>query len=190
MVENQPRKQAFLLTVEGRYRKQYCLILSASAGSTLAELDEILRGTWLECCGHLSCFYLDRVEYTHDPDSPEDLDMDYALGDLLEEGQVFHYVYDFGSSTELLIKVVAQTAAPEGRGVEILARNLPPENKCDVCGNTAAYISLSGEQLLCEDCFDDNEDSLPITNSPRVGVCCYTGEEDILGICPNPGREA
>lgn len=174
-----PLEPAYLLQVEGRYRKQYCLILSAPAGSTLAELDEILRDTWLECCGHLSSFYIDRVEYTNDPDSPEDSEMDHALGDLLEENQVFHYVYDFGSSTQLVIKVAAQTDAPAGRGVDILARNLPPEYKCDECGKTAAHISLSEEQLLCEDCFDDIEDSLPIVNSPRVGVCCYTGEEDI-----------
>jgi hypothetical protein len=29
----------------------------------------------------------------------------------------------------------------------------------------------------CDTCSDDNDDFLPIVNSPRVGVCGYTGDE-------------
>ena len=33
------------------------------AKSTLEELDDFLRGAWLECCGHLSDFEIDGITY-------------------------------------------------------------------------------------------------------------------------------
>ncbi len=35
-----------------------------NAGATLADLDDFLRGIWLECCGHLSSFDIEGVTYT------------------------------------------------------------------------------------------------------------------------------
>ena len=69
--------------------------------------------------------------------------------------------------------------------VVLLARNLPPEFKCMGCGKPATklcQICFDGEGgMFCDDCAEvhscEEEFFLPIVNSPRMGVCGYTGPE-------------
>jgi hypothetical protein len=65
-----------------------------------------------------------------------------------------------------------------------MARNDPPEYLCDLCDKPATQICTmclyKDEGLLCEahakthKCGD--EMFLPVVNSPRVGVCGYSGD--------------
>jgi Zn finger protein HypA/HybF involved in hydrogenase expression len=67
--------------------------------------------------------------------------------------------------------------------VEILARNETPQIKCDQCEKPATTICTEclydGGGWLCDDCASthgcDEDMFLPLVNSPRAGVCGYTG---------------
>jgi len=95
------------------------------------------------------------------------------------------YEYDFGSTTHLKIKVVDErTGQVTGNGIQLMARNNPPEIPCDVCGKPAVELCVmclyEGEGALCkahsENHKCDDDYFLPVVNSPRVGVCGYTGD--------------
>ena len=117
----------------------------------------------------------------------EDRSLGVSLEKILKVGQKFTYEYDFGSTTELNLKVLAERegTVQEGEGddpVTILAQNEPPVILCKVCGKPATKVA-SGyynveENAYCNKCARRSEDAdmmLPIVNSPRVGVCGYTG---------------
>ena len=111
--------------------------------------------------------------------------MDVELGQVLQPGLKFTYEYDFGSTTELALKVIAEREGKlQGRknAIQIMARNELPAVPCDVCGEKPATLIYQGwddpETWLCKDCAKakhDQEMMLPIVNSPRAGVCGYTG---------------
>jgi Zn finger protein HypA/HybF involved in hydrogenase expression len=118
-------------------------------------------------------------------------DMDVEIGKELKVGQKIFHVYDFGSSTELALKVAAEregVASKDDDAIEIMARNNPPEIRCRECGKPATKVA-SGyynveDGALCNACANTSlkeyEDMfLPIVNSPRVGVCGYTGDADM-----------
>jgi hypothetical protein len=169
--------------------------LLAPVKATMAELEDVLRRTWLECCGHLSQFHIDHPLFQEDDPDDFDLDPDMGqneslkakLGEVLEAGQEFGYEYDFGSTTELNLKVIGRHALQVPRkGVSIAARNSPPTLKCAQCGARATRIATErmdeANPFCCDRCMKNSEDDeamfLPITNSPRCGVCAYSGEMD------------
>lgn len=90
--------------------------------------------------------------------------------------------YDFGSTTELKLRVVSEH---EGAAVPAaaltLARNIAPEIECETCGQPAAWLGTGedGEyRELCKKCAERaklDEWLLPVVNSPRSGVCGYEG---------------
>src|SRR5690349_19851838 len=89
------RTQLLQLLVEGRDQPQYWMHLEMPANATLQTLDNFLRKTWLECCGHLSKFDLAGVSYASYPD-PEfgDKSMRVQVGTLLSPGVQFSHEYD------------------------------------------------------------------------------------------------
>jgi len=164
----------------------YWLHIEIPAKATLEELDSFLRAIWLECCGHLSSFEISGESFISEPFEPGDRSMVIALEKVMAPGMKFEYIYDFGTSTELLIKVISARVgrAPSDKGpVRIMARNDPPELKCDVCGKPATGVCCvcSDEDTgrVCEECGKSHECGedmlLPVVNSPRVGMCDYTG---------------
>jgi hypothetical protein len=177
----------FLIRVQGRYSPEYWLYFEASADETLTNLDGCLRDIWLECCGHMSLFKIGNQIYTSHPDrSYGEKSMRAKLGDLLYKGLIFRHEYDMGSTTELTIKVVGERfgAKPASPAIELLARNIAPVILCSECGNAAAEnvcseCQYNGSGWLCETCSTNHECGedmlLPVVNSPRVGVCGYTG---------------
>ena len=183
------KANVFHLVVEGRYSTAYWLHLEAPGTATLEALDRLLRHTWLECCGHLSQFEIQGQSYISY--TPEDIwdeggrSMRVPLAKILGPKMKFHYEYDFGSTTELTLKVVSEQAAEgAGKSIQILARNNPPKITCDVCGGGEAVAVCSECQYseggwLCKKCAKKHKCSqemiLPVVNSPRVGVCGYTG---------------
>lgn len=200
------------LHVTATGRSDYWLHLAVRETTTLDALDEFLRDLWLECCEHMSAFTVGDSQYTR-PCSPdgsmpmlgaERRSMDASLatvldGDAADKRQEFPYEYDFGTTTELSVRVVdtgrwdlatvdlAASEAPTGDGVYLLARNEAPDIDCAECGSAAATVCQpclfdgGSAAWLCEDCARDHETDcdrptlLPRRNSPRTGVCGYTG---------------
>lgn len=191
------KKKYFLLKVEDCYKKNYWLYLQAKANITLDELDDFLRDIWLECCGHLSSFTIEDIIYdkVYDDDSSFYCDnepmSEYKLEEILEKGMKFIHEYDFGSTTKLKITVVDKyTGIDSLEGISLLARNNKQEYKCEDCGENASHIITDYyyEDLkpLCDNCIenisdDANYDNLfiTITNSPRMGICGYKGNNDV-----------
>ena len=191
----------FLLRVEDIYDKNYWLYLQVKATTTLDALDDFLRNIWLECCGHLSSFKIDNTIYDKvlsDEDIYlfDDFDVNEEMSsfkhiDVIEKGSTFTHEYDFGSTTTLKIKVVDKyTGINSLEDISLLARNNKKEFICEKCEKDATYFltdyEYSDYQLLCDDCIknlsdDEVEETLfiKITNSPRMGICGYTGENDV-----------
>jgi hypothetical protein len=179
----------FHLVVQGRYNPQYWLHLEVPATATLQDLDDFLRHIWLECCGHLSAFEIAGARYSvpvEDAWSPfadewDERNMDVQLGKVLRPGLQFTHEYDFGSTTELTLKVVSERQGPVGKDlIRLLARNEPPAIPCESCGKPATLVATYDEYgWFCNACAEEHEisedESLPVVNSPRVGVCGYTG---------------
>jgi hypothetical protein len=166
----------FHIVVQGAHAPEYWLHLKISSDAKLKALDTFLRDIWLECCGHLSAFrYLNR-----------ELGMQRKLRDILAPGMQFIHEYDFGDTTVLSIKVLGHYQGPiTGKGpIEILARNDPPEILCEECGKAPAVeicteCQWESKGWLCASCSEehqcDDEMRLPVVNSPRTGVCGYSG---------------
>lgn len=181
------------LLAQAKYGAAYWLHLEASGTATLDDLDGFLRAIWLECCGHLSAFKIDGRQYTAGGDGGweaefGDLSIDVPLQDVLHVGTAFSYEYDFGSTTELVLKVLSEREGPADRKrpVRLLARNEPPAIPCGKCGEKPAELinrekSWDDSGWLCKACAKKDgvygDESLPVVNSPRTGVCGYVGEE-------------
>ena len=176
------------LVVEGRHDPAYWMHLEAPADATLADLDSFLRHTWLECCGHLSAFRVRGISYTSHVDPGFGLGgkgmRGARLGEVLEPGERFSHEYDFGTTTELRLKVLSEREGlVRDRRIGVLARNEPPQIPCNECGQQAAWVCSQciweGYGWLCERCAHDHECGeemlLSVVNSPRVGMCGYAG---------------
>ena len=199
--------QRFHLFVEARYAKTFWLHLTVPVEAPLDRVDAFLRQIWLECCGHLSAFTIAGKRYASDAmkDSGES-GMKARLGRLLQPGMAFAYEYDYGSTTELNLKVVGLRDGGTKQGaVELLARNDAPQVACERCGGQPATqicteCVYKDQGWLCESCADNHECGaemcLPVVNSPRAGVCGYTGlaqkfsnlRRTTLGLC-QPARQ-
>lgn len=176
------------LRVEDAYSPYFWLDLEIKAGATLSDLDDFLRGIWLECCGHLSSFDIDGVSYSvphYGGMLDDERSMDVKLRDVLAPGTRFGHVYDFGTSTELKLRVVSEREGRIGRDpLRVLSRNDTPVWGCDVCDEPATqictyciyekdnpfYCEAHAEEHGCEE-----EMLLPVVNSPRMGMCGYDG---------------
>ncbi len=186
------KSSTFHLVVEGRDRPLYWMHLQVPGSTTLATLDRFLRETWLECCGHLSAFEIAGVRYAVDAGMGDDwgmgeLDeksMRVRLDKVLSPGQTGSYEYDYGTTTELRLRVLSvDETATKGKAIQVLARNTPPVILCEVCGKAATNVCsqciFDEEGWLCDDCAQDHacgEDMLlPVVNSPRIGMCAYAG---------------
>lgn len=160
----------------------FWMYFEANASSTLEDVDSFLRGIWLECCGHLSMFTINGKNYVSQPEE-DDRSMDTCLQKVMRPGLKFVHEYDFGTTTVLDMKCVSERAGKEKKGVEILARNNLPDFRCDKCGKPAKEICTEcvneGKGLLCKECAKKHECGedmlLPLVNSPRTGMCGYTG---------------
>ncbi len=183
------KTKVFKLLVEGVDKSEYWLILKVRGDATLKHIDNFLRDIWLECCGHLSAFTINGKTYmSHGADRGRGhLSMNSKLNMILEPGIKFYHKYDFGSATELTLKVLSEGISEfSNEMIGLLARNESPSMNCGVCGEGVTIIchicaDSRGfkESLFCSDCAEKHECGedylLPIANSPRMGVCGYTG---------------
>ncbi len=181
----------FEIVITGKYQKEYWLIIEINENTTLKKLDQFIRDIWVECCGHLSMFICNGLQYESCPDTDSfwgkpSKNMNYRLKDVADIGDTIFYEYDFGSTTELTLNIYSCREGQKGNNkIEILSRNNPPKIMCSNCEkNEARWINPygyhDGTPFLCEECLEADDDLeidyvLPICNSPRMGVCGYEG---------------
>lgn len=170
----------------------FWLHFEVESNANLGIVDQFLRDIWLECCGHLSSFTIGEQRYSLQPmettfRGPPEKPLDIPVDEVLRDGTSFEYVYDFGSSTHLDLKVMDTRMGPEPeQSVRLLARNEKPDFRCDECGEPATRICpfCWENNLFCDGCAtehpcrDDIGSLLPLVNSPRSGVCGYTGPRE------------
>lgn len=173
-------KSAFHLRVEAG---PFFLQLLMNSNSSLTTLDKFLRQIWLECCGHMSQFTVGGMWAT-------EIGKSRKAKDVFSFNKKVFYTYDFGSSTGLEIKVIAEHPIAAKGSVQLLTRNNPLAFMCHRCHTkpaeeicTAHYGDEDG-WFFCEDCMElHSEDcsdaadyaAMPVVNSPRMGTCGYTG---------------
>ena len=169
------------LRVQDAWRSEFWLDLEMRGSATLKHLDDYLRAIWLECCGHLSRFSIGGWQAAEIPKKR-------SADEVFEPGIELTHIYDFGTSSETLIKVVGMREGKPttSRPIALMARNLPPEAQCIKCKKPAAW--------LCIECLHEDEvwgtlcdkhgqthphenygEPLPLVNSPRLGMCGYEG---------------
>jgi hypothetical protein len=195
------KRPPLLLLAEGYPPAVYWMYLAADAKATLTDLDDFLRDIWLECCGHMSEFEIAGERYSpcEPGDGYEAESTDVRLTDVLLGVKHFTHEYDFGSTTQLRIKVLqtqlpplppdADAPTPVDE-IRLLARNAAPAFECCVCGAAATRIRVNSYEpdstYYCDACaekLEADEDEgevyfLPLVNSPRTGVCGYTGNAE------------
>jgi hypothetical protein len=177
-----PSGTFFHLQVQDAYSGQYWLHLEMAGSAPLQALDQYLRAIWLECCGHMSSFSIGGAW------SGREISPAKKAGQVLRPGVELTHVYDFGTSSETTIKVVAerQGQATTSYPLTLLARNEAPSFACMHCKREAAWLCLEcmyeeeREGTLCEEHaqthpHEDYGEPVPLVNSPRVGMCGYEG---------------
>ncbi len=163
---------------------EYWLHLEMDARRKLQDLDDYLRAIWLECCGHASRFSIGGW-------GGRELPFTMTIGGVFEMAKQVTHIYDFGTESVTEIRMVGHR---EGKGLSarpvfLMARNQPPTFACTECDQPGAglcYTCMSeadgGEGMLCEEhvkghtCFEEyGEGPGKIFNSPRLGLCGYSG---------------
>jgi len=164
----------------------YWMLATVPKSLTLGDLNQFLKDTWLECCGHLSEFTIGGKRYmSHTESGNPSQSMKKQAGQLFSPGLELEYVYDMGSSTELVLQVLETIEACPQKKVTLLMQNDPPPFSCEICKKQAQIIcSLCGETTCsgCDkrhSCAKKEKDTymlMPLVNSPRTGVCGYEGK--------------
>lgn len=151
--------------------KTFWLYVEMPAHASLQYLDDFLRAVWLECCGHLSEFKIKGGVRFH---------INQAISQFFKKGTQFSYEYDFGSTTLLEGEVIDCYEGQLHKKVRFLARNNMPTIKCTTCSANPKAICSYCYRFCCTECVKKHryrkEGMLPVVNSPRIGVCGYTGE--------------
>ncbi|MEB3338376.1 MAG: hypothetical protein VKJ46_12995, partial [Leptolyngbyaceae bacterium] len=174
-------EKLYHLRVQDAYQNEYWLDLEMRGSKTLQDLDDYLRAIWLECCGHLSQFSLGRR-------FAQEIGMRRKISEVLHPGGELTHIYDFGTSSETLVKSVdiREGTPTTSRPIALMARNSLPENKCIECEQPATHLCtecLIEEQtwgVLCDEHakthpHDNYGEPIPLVNSPRLGMCGYDG---------------
>jgi hypothetical protein len=113
----------------------------------------------------------------------EDCSMDVSLEHILKVGQKFSYIYDYGSSTYINLRVIGEREGivqEQDDTVQLLAQNTASAFHCTVCGKPATRVPIDchaanvADDAFCDECANKQGGyeggTLPIINSPRVGV--------------------
>jgi hypothetical protein len=197
------QQTGYLLKVEGEgiFLSGYWLYIDVPLSATFSTVDNFLRKIWMECCEHESAFYkrpyidfLDRTDYSK-------FKKNHTWKAFLP-GSKIGYEYDpdegYENSccpTEVIITVlktpVKETAGKiKNDSVRLLARNITHVIQCSTCGKPAIAVCMEcsaeiDKPFFCESCLKEHthegdQPPLPITNSPRLGVCRYDGKLDVF----------
>ena len=156
--------------------------LEMQGSATLQDLDRYLRAIWLECCGHMSLFS------TGGWAEEDELSMKTRIDRVLGPGVELLHIYDFGDTSETLVRGVAlrEGRPTTSRPIALMSRNNMPDTPCMECDQTATHFCVEcvyehdAGGLLCRQHeethpHDDYGDPMPVVNSPRTGMCGYDG---------------
>ena len=186
IIEKAERKKVgsetlYHLRVQDAWQNEFWLDLEMRGSATLKDLDNYLLAIWLECCGHMSQFSVGGWR-------GEEISMKRRAEEVFQPGIELTHIYDFGTSSETLIKVVetrkGKPTTP--RPIALMARNLMPEAKCIECKQLAAWLCMEcliEEEVLGTLCdehakthpHDNYGEPIGLVNSPRLGMCGYDG---------------
>lgn len=169
------------LHISAPYVPDYFLHILILGKTKLRDLDNYLRAIWLECCGHMSAFSARMYR--------DELSMNASFEDVFAQTSELKYQYDFGDTTELVIRMLdIYPGTPDvENSINLLSRNSQPMIPCEKCGKHPATEICSecqwdGEGWLCAKCAQDHdcdeEMMLPVSNSPRTGVCGYSADDE------------
>jgi hypothetical protein len=172
------------LRLQDGYGGSFWIDAEVSGAATMEDLDNYLRALWLECCGHMSKF---SVGGWGGPEIPFGRKVDAALADGVE----LTHIYDFGTESVTLVKSIGRREARplSRRPVHLMARNVAPAATCTECDQQATHlcrecqIEYESPGLLCAQHakrhpHEDYGEPIEIVNSPRLGLCGYTGPAD------------
>ncbi|MEM8807422.1 MAG: hypothetical protein AAGF01_15490 [Cyanobacteria bacterium P01_G01_bin.38] len=174
------RETLYHLRVQDAYMSDFWLNLEMRGSKKLQDLDHYLGAIWLECCGHLSEFGLERFSDT--------IAMGRKIDDVFSQVDQLTHIYDFGTSSETLIKRVdVREGVPTmTKPIALMARNNLPAVACMECGKPATHLCMECiyedevEGTLCDEHaeihpHDDYGEPMELVNSPRVGMCGDVG---------------
>jgi len=169
------------LRIQDAGSNQFWLDLEIRGSSTLNNLDGYLRAIWLECCGHLSRFSFGGWQSKEIPKSRR-------ANEVFEPGVKLTHIYDFGTSSFTLIKMIGERKGKPttSHPIALMVRNLMPEYECIKCKQPAIWLCM--ECLFEEDVWgtlcdehaqthphDNYGEPVKLVNSPRLGMCGYGG---------------
>jgi hypothetical protein len=178
---NQSTQPLFYLRAQDAYNSDFWLDLEVNGSAPLKAIDTYLRAIWLECCGHLS-------EFSAGGWGGTKFAKTRRVADVFGRNPAVTHIYDFGTSSETQIKVLGQR---EGvpltkHPITLLARNQMPEAECIECGQPATHFCMECQiehettGMLCTQHaqshpHEDYGEPIELVNSPRLGLCGYTG---------------
>ena len=178
------KQPLYHLLVRNAYLSDFWLHLEVNGRANLGDLDQYLRAIWLECCGHNSQFSVGGWR-------GEEISMALQIRDVFASDVELTHIYDFGTESKTLI---AATDVREGipltkYPIYLMARNKMPESVCAECGKLSGWLCMEclieeGEwTTLCEKHaethpHDNYGEPIELVNSPRLGMCGYTGPAD------------
>ncbi len=175
-----PQEELYHLRVQDTWDGVFWLDLEMRGSATLKDLDRYLRAIWLECCGHMSEFAFQAWE--------DEIPMSRRARDLFEPGMELVHLYDFGTTSETAIQVkgVRKGRPLSDHPIFLMARNQQPPWSCMECDKPAKWLcmecvyELDEPGTLCDEHADEHPhdeygDPQPLVNSPRVGMCGYSG---------------
>jgi len=144
----------------------------------LKRIDKFLRDIWLECCGHLSEFGVNKSK----------IPMNQYVGNVFEPKIKIYHNYDFGSTTRVYLKCIKVFSLNLKDKLILLSRNEPLKFMCAVCKikpavNMCTYCNMDKYSFFCQDCSEKHSENCqkydygysPVVNSPRMGECGYMG---------------
>ena len=155
------------------------LHILVKSGAKMADIDNFLKDIWLDCCGHLSGFGHKNFK----------IKMSDTVTDIFVPKVKIYHDYDYGSTTRVELKAGKAYSLHLKETLILLSRNEPLKLMCVTCKKLPAVYLCStciydGYAFFCEKCAGKHGEtcadftdyaSMPIVNSPRMGVCGYTG---------------
>jgi hypothetical protein len=169
------------LRVQDAYDSSFWLDIEARGSATLKDIDSYLRAIWLECCGHLSQFSIGGWR-------GGEIAKKRRVAEVFESDVTVTHIYDFGTSSETLIKA---TGLRDGipltkHPIVLMARNRMLEAACIECGQPATHLCMECQiehesaGTLCarharSHPHENYGEPFELVNSPRLGMCGYTG---------------
>jgi hypothetical protein len=169
------------LRIQDAYQRGFWLDLEMRGTKTLKDLDDYLRAIWLECCGHMSEFFLGGA-------FAREVGMRRKISEVFQQGGEITHIYDFGTSSETVVKAVAVREGKPltNKAIALMARNNMPDYVCIECGKPATHLCMEclieeqTEGTLCDEHTTDHPhdnygEPIALVNSPRMGMCGYDG---------------